>query len=179
MTVATAVGDDELLAGAARADGSVPQPEAGDGAPGHERRHEVDPPAVTATAEREQAAATGGKQRVRDAGMPQSGARTIQRVALADRAEVQLDAGAPEPDGPLIATHMHGVEPHRRACGLNCVGVGQAPLAPQEPPAPAERRRRDVKGTAGFPMNPLAGRQQVDQVARDDDGLTGGAAIDL
>ena len=68
VAVATAVGDDELLAGAARAEGGVAQPEARDGAPGHERRHEVDPPAVAATAEREQAAPAGGKQRVRDAG---------------------------------------------------------------------------------------------------------------
>ena len=65
VTVATAVGDDELLAGAARADGSVAQPEACDGAPRDERRHEVDMPAVAATPEGQQAAATGGKQGVR------------------------------------------------------------------------------------------------------------------
>ena len=67
VTVAVAVGDDELLAGAARADRGIPQPQAGDRPLGQQRRHEVDPPAAAAAADGEQAAAAGGKQRVSDA----------------------------------------------------------------------------------------------------------------
>ena len=179
VTVATTVGDDELLSGAARAERGVQQPEPGDRVPGHHRRHEVDPPTVAATANGEQATAARREQGVLDARPSEADARTIKGVALADRTEVQLDARLAEPDGAVIARDVHGAEPHHRARGLNRLRVGEARLPPQEPPAPAERHRRDVKSAARLLVKPLAGREQVGQVPRDDDGLAGRVAIDL
>ena len=123
MTVAAPVDDDELLPGAARAKRGVPQLQTCDSPSGHERRDEVDPPAVAAAADGEEAAAAGGEQGVSDTRRTQAGAHAIESVALADRTQVQFSALAGEADGASIAVELDGVEPHQPACGHNRVSV--------------------------------------------------------
>ena len=144
---------------------------------GHERRDEVDPPAVVAAADGEEAAAAGGEQGVPDTRRTQAGAHAIESVALADRTQVQFSALAGEADGACLAVELDGVEPHQPACGLNRVSVGYTPLPPQETPATAEGRGRDVEGAPRLVMKALAVRQQAHQVGGDGNGLARRALV--
>src|SRR5262245_29183484 len=143
VAIALPVRDDELLAGAAGADGAVANPQASR-YPAGEPRTDVDRPAAPAPADGQHAAAAGGEQRTLGPARAQHAAHAIERVALPDRAEADLDALAREGDG--LPVRVEDDVPHADALeGPGDLGVVRdAPLALQESPAPAQRRRGDV-----------------------------------
>ena len=92
MPVAPAVGHHELLAGAAGAERGIAQPHARDRADALAARR-CRSPSRGRVRRRQQAAAAGGQQRVVELPASRSDRRdTIERVAFADGAEIQLDA---------------------------------------------------------------------------------------
>ena len=126
VTVATAVGDDELLAGAARAERGVPQRDVAMAPSGHAAARRRRQASLAATAQSEQAAAARGKQRVRRRRTRAARRRAIERVALADGAEVQFDARAAEarPSARIADSRCTASKPTCRARGLDRLGGG-------------------------------------------------------
>ena len=175
VTVAMPVGDDELLAGAARPERGVPQPDAAMAA-----RPETARQRRPANRHRDRPVRAGCCRRPKaaHAARPTRAAR-----ALPDRARSPCRSrrgSARSLDGRSGPTAS---EPTCTASNPTCRRapqshrVGHAPLAPQETPATAERHRRDVKGTPGIPIQALAVRQQIDHVCRDRNSPVGGTAI--
>src|SRR5687767_5478737 len=92
MSISTAIDDRELRARAARTERRITQPYARD-RPDTARRHDIDRPAAPTAADRQDAAPPCRQQRVMHSRITKKSGNAIQRVALADRAEIQLNAG--------------------------------------------------------------------------------------
>src|SRR5690348_15343975 len=95
VPVPPAVDLEELLSRAARADGAVADQQAADQS-ARKARTQIDRPAAPAAADGDDAAPAGGEKRTAYAVGAQRRRHLIERVALADRAEVQLDAAPRE-----------------------------------------------------------------------------------
>jgi len=163
MAVPRAVSDDELLAGAARAECGIAQPDPGQRAIASDRRNDLDEPAGGPAADREQAAAARRQERVGHTGAAHAGGDAIETVALADGPEIQLDAGPGEAHRPAPAVERDRVEPDGCAGGVDRGRRRHAPFALQESPAAAERCRRDVEGSAGRGVQLATAVQQSEQ----------------
>src|SRR5687767_5171035 len=105
------------------------------------------------------------------------GRHLIERVSLADAAEVELHALALEanrPRGRVEDDPGHADERPRRRDGL---GRREPPLAFQEPPAAAQGRARDVEGARRLRMQAAAPVEQGEEVRVDRRWALGGGAV--
>ena len=76
----------------------------------------------------------GRQQHVRKTRCAQAGARAIERVALANRAETQFDTRTVEADGCVLTTEVHHVEPDHGTRRGNCAsGPGTRPSRRRKP----------------------------------------------
>ena len=159
VAVARAVRDHELFAGAAGAKRAVAQPQARDPA-GQQRRAQIDRPATVRRADREDAAAAGREEGALDAATAQHARHAIERVALADRVQVQFHAAGVELDATRAAVEPDARQADRgaRLCDLDV--RRHAAVTAEEAPAPAQRRRRDVEGAVGVRVKLHAALQQ-------------------
>ena len=97
VPVARAIGHDELLAGAARAERDVPQSQPSQPASSPGRSH-IHLPAVTSVDKRRHRASAGRDQRIANAVLPKAPGDRLHRVALADRAKVDAGSTTSEAD---------------------------------------------------------------------------------
>ena len=159
---------EELLARPARGQRAVPEHEAREPIRLRPPRAHVDRPAAAASAQGHRAAPPPGQERVAHAPRAQELCHPVKRVSLADGAEVELHARARETHGAGRGVHLdrgHADQGPRRGDRLL---RGQAALAPQEPPATAQGRARDVERAFRRGMERAAPPQEREELgARD------------
>jgi hypothetical protein len=95
--------------------------------------------------------------------------KAIKRVAFADAAEVDLDAGALETNRVRVAIEEQHIAPDKRPRLFAFIGFGDAPLPREEAPAMAQRAGSDVKRAAGLAVYLPTQKQQFKKRRRDAD----------
>ena len=183
VAVARAIGDDELLAGAARANRRVAQPDSREQSIAHSfrstRRNDVHMPAEAAAADRQQAAAPSREQRVRRANLAHAGRHAVECVPLAHRAKIDLESTAAEPHRALRPVEIDGLIADAGSSRCDHIRRRDASIALEKSPAATQGRRCHVEGTVSGAIQLTAAIEQIEELVVDFDRTIGGAAIDV
>ena len=109
---------------------------------------------------RQQAALAGAEQRLdRRRASRRSRREQVERVALADGAEIQLEIGRAELHRAVLAARAALCSSRRPPSAVSSSVVdGKPAFAPQEAPTPAERSRGDVERAIGRRRQSLRSR---------------------